>query len=146
MVLALLAGSLLAIPAIALASTTTKVKLASTSLGKIAVKGSGFTLYIFTRDKKNKDNCYGKTDSFGDKCQSIWPPYIDKGKLVAGKGINASKLGTIKLRNGSKQVTYYGHPLYGYSGDGGPGETSYVGFNQFGGNWYAINGAGKTVK
>ncbi|MFI4993711.1 MAG: hypothetical protein ACHQCH_08880 [Solirubrobacterales bacterium] len=47
---------------------------------------------------------------------------------------------------GGKQVTYAGHPLYTYSGDSGPGETSYVGEKQFGGTWYAINASGHTVK
>jgi len=146
-ILALLAGAaLLAVPAFGLAKTqTTKVKVANTSsLGKILVKGNGFTLYIFTRDSKhnNKDTCYSAHNSFG-KCRDIWPPFIDKGKLIAGTGVNANKLGTIKLPNGSKQVTYYGHPLYGYSGDFGPADTSYVGQSQFGGNWYAIGPGGK---
>jgi predicted lipoprotein with Yx(FWY)xxD motif len=145
-----LAGvALLAIPAFALAATspTTKVKLANVGapFGKIAVKGNSFTLYIFTKDKAKQDNCWGRKQ-FGQKCQSIWPPYIKKGKLVAGTGITASKLGSIKLPNGKRQVTYYGHPLYGYSGDFGPKETSYIGQSQFGGFWYAINGSGKAVK
>jgi predicted lipoprotein with Yx(FWY)xxD motif len=47
---------------------------------------------------------------------------------------------------GGKQVTYAGHPLYTYSGDSGPGQTSYVGAKSFGGTWYAINASGGTVK
>jgi hypothetical protein len=42
--------------------------------------------------------------------------------------------------------SYAGHPLYTYSGDSGPGETSYVGAKQFGGTWYAINASGNTVR
>jgi len=33
-----------------------------------------------------------------------------------------------------------------YIGDSHPGETDYVGQNQAGGFWYAINGAGKVVR
>jgi predicted lipoprotein with Yx(FWY)xxD motif len=70
---------------------------------------------------------------------------VTKAKPVAGNGVKASLIGTIKL--GSKrQLTYAGHPLYTYVGDSGPGSTSYVGIKQFGGAWYALNAAGKTVR
>jgi hypothetical protein len=45
-----------------------------------------------------------------------------------------------------RQVTYAGHPLYLYSGDSSPADTSYVGVQQFGGKWYALNAAGHLVK
>ena len=57
-----------------------------------------------------------------------------------------SLLGTIKLPNGARQVTYAGHPLYTYIGDSGPGDTSYVGVSQFGGRWFALTAAGHIVK
>ena len=44
------------------------------------------------------------------------------------------------------QVTYAGHPLYTYTGDSGPGKTSYVGVKAFGGAWYALNASGGAVK
>ena len=68
------------------------------------------------------------------------------GKPKAGPGVSASKLSTITLSGGAKQVTYAGHPLYLYSFASGPGDTSYVGAMQFGGSWYAINAAGHAVK
>jgi predicted lipoprotein with Yx(FWY)xxD motif len=146
-ILILLAGlTMLALPTSALAKSAPTVKLANTDKGKILVVGSpgsaqGFTLYMFTKDGRNKDNCAKDSN-----CISIWPPLTVNGKPTAGPGVRASLLGTIKLPNGSKQVTYAGHPLYTYSQDAGPGETSYIGAFQFGGTWYGVNPTGKKVK
>jgi predicted lipoprotein with Yx(FWY)xxD motif len=60
--------------------------------------------------------------------------------------VQASKLSSITLPGGAKQVTYMGHALYLYSGDEGPGETSYIGAREFGGSWYALTGAGRAVR
>ena len=51
-----------------------------------------------------------------------------------------------KIPGGKTQVTYAGHPLYLYSGDSGPGETSYVGESMFSGRWYALNASGGAVR
>jgi predicted lipoprotein with Yx(FWY)xxD motif len=117
------------------------VKLASTSIGKILVAKSNHTLYMFTRDKRDKDACVKVS-----MCTGTWPPYTTSGKPTAGPGVKSSLLGTIKLSSGRKQVTYAGHPLYTYAFDSGPKQTDYVGASQFGGKWYAVSSAGKTVK
>jgi predicted lipoprotein with Yx(FWY)xxD motif len=107
--------------------------------GKILVNGAGFTLYMYTKDKPNKDNCSAT-------CMRVWPPVTTAGKVSLGKGVKRSLVGTITLPNGKKQVTYAKHPLYTYVADGGPGETSYIGVFQSGGRWYALNGAGHLIK
>jgi predicted lipoprotein with Yx(FWY)xxD motif len=136
--------ALVALSAAALAATSghrAKLKLGNTNVGKIVVNGKGFTLYMFTKDRRNKDNC----KKVGG-CLSIWPPVKTKGKAIAGPGINAKLIGSITLSKGVKQVTYNGHPLYGYIGDSSPGQTSYVGLFQSGGRWYALDAAGHAVK
>jgi predicted lipoprotein with Yx(FWY)xxD motif len=117
------------------------VKLAKSSLGKILVDGSGRTLYMFTKDRRGKDRCVGISG-----CTGTWPVLSTRGKPVAGAGAKSSLLGTITIAHGVKQVTYAGHPLYTYSGDFGPHQTDYVGTPEFGGTWYAVNAAGRTVK
>lgn len=107
--------------------------------GKILANGAGFTLYMFTKDKPNQDNCTGV-------CARVWPPLTATGKVSLGKGVKHSLVGTITLPNGKKQVTYAKHPLYTYIADGGPGATKYIGVFQSGGRWYALNGAGHLVK
>jgi predicted lipoprotein with Yx(FWY)xxD motif len=116
-----------------------KLKLAGTNLGKIVANGRGLTVYMFTRDRRNKDNCSAA-------CKGVWPPLTTSGKPVAGRGIKRGLIGTIPLGRGVRQVTYAGHPLYTYIADGGPGDTSYVGFDEFGGRWFALNAAGRAIK
>lgn len=123
------------------ASRATVVSLRHTSLGKILVNSSGHTLYEFTRDRGGKDSCASVHG-----CTQAWPPLLASGTPSAGSGVKASLLSTTKLANGSRQVTYAGHPLYTYSNDTGPGETSYVGVSSFGGSWYALNASGGAVK
>jgi predicted lipoprotein with Yx(FWY)xxD motif len=135
-----LAGAAAASPSAAAArAKPAKIKLRTTSVGKILVNNQGFTLYAFTRDKKNKDKCAGVNG-----CTGVWPLMTSHGKPKAGKGVKRSMLGTIKV-HGKRQVTYNGHPLYRYSFDTSPGETSYVGQSQFGGVWRAVNASGKLV-
>ena len=64
---------------------------------------------------------------------------------MAGAGVSAAKLGTIK-RGGGSEVTYAGHPLYLYAGDSAPGQTNGQDLNQFGAGWYALSGAGRKVE
>jgi predicted lipoprotein with Yx(FWY)xxD motif len=117
-----------------------KIELRSTSLGKVLANGRGFTLYVFSRDGKNKDKCV-----MASGCKQVWPASTTHGKPSASGGVKASLLGTIKLSGGVHQVTYAGHPLYTYSGDSGPGQTDYVGAQQFGGTWRAVNSSGKPI-
>ena len=135
--------AVLALAASAPASSNSRatVKAGNTSLGKILERKSGFTLYEFTRDRRNKDTCVSVRG-----CTATWPPLTTGGKPIAGTGVKSSLLGTITLAHGVKQVTYAGHPLYTYSGDSGPGQTGYVGTPEFGGTWYAGNAAGHVVK
>ncbi len=79
---------------------------------------------------------HGRLAAADESGQGPWPE----------PGIKRGLIGTIKLASGVKQVTYAGHPLYTYIGDSGPGDTSYVGFSQFGGTWFALNAAGHAVK
>jgi predicted lipoprotein with Yx(FWY)xxD motif len=128
-------------PPSAHASRIATVELHHTSLGKILTTASGFTLYEFTKDQRNKSSC-AKISG----CLGVWPALQTASKPTAGPGVKASLLSTIGLPKGGKQVTYAGHPLYIYSGDSGPGETSYVGETAFGGRWYAVNASSATVK
>ncbi len=118
-------------------SAAATVQLRHTNLGSILVSSSGRTLYEFTKDHGNKNSCAAISG-----CSAIWPSLKASGRPTAGSGVKASLLSTTS----GKQVTYSGHPLYTYSGDSGPGKTSYVGVKEFGGTWYAINASGGTVK
>jgi predicted lipoprotein with Yx(FWY)xxD motif len=126
---------------VAHASRAAKVGLRHTRLGTILVSSSGRTLYEFTRDRPRSNSCVKIRE-----CPAAWPALQSTGRPIAGPGVRASLLSTIRLPGGASQVTYAGHALYLYSGDTGPGQTFYVGESAFGGRWYAIDASGRTVK
>lgn len=122
-------------------SSRTTLKLRKTSVGTILVNGRGFTLYAFTKDRRNQNNCQ-KVNG----CSGVWPAVSGSSRPSLGPGVKASMIGTTTLKSGAKQLTYGGRPLYTYVGDSGPGQTSYVNVSQFGGRWPAVNAAGREVK
>jgi predicted lipoprotein with Yx(FWY)xxD motif len=117
-----------------------KIQLRQTKLGMILVNRTGFTVYAFTKDSRNHDACQKIRD-----CTQAWPPVTTAGKPVAGTGVKAALLGTIKLKNGHRQVTYAGHPLYTYVGDTKAGTTSGQALDQFGAEWYVLAPSGHEV-
>jgi predicted lipoprotein with Yx(FWY)xxD motif len=112
------------------------VATASSPLGSILVAQNGMTLYMFARDHGGKSACSGA-------CADFWPPYT--GTPKAGAGLTASLLGSTVRTDGSKQVTYDGHPLYTYSGDPAPGATNGQGVDTFGALWWVVAPDGKVV-
>jgi predicted lipoprotein with Yx(FWY)xxD motif len=120
-------------------ATAGRVTLHKTSLGKVLATSKGKTLYLFMKDKNGKSACYGQ-------CAGYWPPLMKKGALRAGTGVKAKLLGTTKRKNGKRQVTYKGHPLYLYTGDTGAGQLQGQRQNFFGGKWYALSASGTANK
>jgi predicted lipoprotein with Yx(FWY)xxD motif len=105
-------------------------------LGQVLVDSEGHTLYAFSGDSAAAATCAGA-------CAKAWPPLlVEHGEPEPSNGAGASRLGTIERADGTRQVTYAGHPLYGYSGDKQPGEASGQGASAFGGTWTALKGSG----
>ncbi len=140
-------ASLAALATMPIGAQAATVELRETMRGPIITNEAGFTLYIFTADKKHQDHCILMTGTYGN-CPAIWPPLeVAEGEMpTAGTGLKSKLLGTTTLPGGAKQVTYKRHPLYTYSRDAGPGETSYIGFLAFGGYWYALDGKGRVIQ
>jgi predicted lipoprotein with Yx(FWY)xxD motif len=114
-------------PPLGLATTVTPIGTVVTSDGR--------TLYRFEKDvpKPPTSNCKGQ-------CATTWPPVLSAdGTTPAIAGVDESLVGTVR-RDGSRQVTLKGWPLYTYSGDTAPGETNGEGV---GGTWHAIGVDGK---
>ena len=114
------------------------VSVANTGLGKILVDSQGKTLYLFAKDTGTKSTCSGG-------CATAWPPLRASGKPTAGGGAQASLLGTTPRSDGKPQVTYNGHPLYGFQGDSKPGDTTGQGNPGFGAPWYVLSPAGNEI-
>jgi predicted lipoprotein with Yx(FWY)xxD motif len=108
------------------------------SLGKILVDSQGRTVYLFQKDTGSTSTCSGE-------CAVDWPPVTAKGKPTVGNGLTASKVGTTKRSDGSRQVTYNGHPLYLFEGDHNPGDVNGQAVNAFGAAWYVVSPAGAEI-
>ena len=57
----------------------------------------------------------------------------------------AADLGTTTRSEGTKQVTYKGHPLYLYVSDSQAGETTGQGVASFGAPWYVLSPSGSEI-
>jgi predicted lipoprotein with Yx(FWY)xxD motif len=115
------------------------VKLGSTSLGRVLVDSHGKTLYIWAHDHGSKSTCNGD-------CAEYWPPLITRGMPQAMGGVNQSLLGMSRRSDGRMQVTYAGHPLYGFVQDAKRGQVKGEGLTGFGGRWDPISAAGRAVR
>ena len=111
----------------------------SSSYGRVLFDGRGHVLYAFTRDAKGRSACYGT-------CAKRWPVYFAKGGLTAGPGVKRTLLGTTKRRDGRRQVTYTGRPLYYYVGDTKAGQILCQNVVEFGGTWLVVRASGKLVR
>jgi predicted lipoprotein with Yx(FWY)xxD motif len=111
----------------------------SSRYGRILFDGRGDVLYAFTKDRRGRSNCYGA-------CAKTWPVYYKKGALVTGNGVRPGLVGTTKRRNGRRQITYAGRPLYYYAGDRKPGRITCQNVVEFGGRWLVVRPNGKLVR
>jgi predicted lipoprotein with Yx(FWY)xxD motif len=112
----------------------------SSNYGSILFDGRGRALYAFTRDRRGgASRCYGA-------CARAWPVYFASGRLVAGKGVKRSLIGTVRRRDGRRQITYNGRPLYYYVGDKSAGQVSCQNVAEFGGTWLVMRPNGALVR
>ncbi len=117
------------------ASVTVGVR--DSALGEILVAAGGRALYHTSAEGKGVIKCTGT-------CAVEWPPLLVSARVkpVAGSGVKASLLGTVKRPNGRIQVTYRGLPLYRFSRDTKAGE---LGGQGNGGLWHLLRPSGKPV-
>ena len=116
----------------------TVITTAKSSAGTFLTSGSGRAVYLWVKDTSDMSNCNGA-------CAGAWPPVTTTGTATASGGANASDIGTITRSDGTKQVTYDGHPLYYFSGDSGPGTASGQGSDGFGAKWWLVAPSGSDV-
>ena len=115
------------------------VSTKTSSLGTFLVDGQGRTLYLWDADHGPKSTCSAA-------CAQAWPPLTTTGTPKASGAVKSSLLGTATRADGSREVTYAGHPLYTYAGDTQPGQTTGEGSNSFGAPWWIVTTAGRALQ
>ncbi len=120
------------------AATGLAISTAKGSNGTYLTGASGRAVYLWVADSGGKSNCSGA-------CAGAWPPLIAKSTPIASGGVKAADLGTITRADGSKQVTYNGHPLYYFAGDPGAGTTRGQGNKGFGADWWLVAPSGAAI-
>ena len=137
--------ALLLLPAAAAGQTEAQTRptliVRDSKYGRVLFDGRGYALYAFTRDSRGGPiRCYGA-------CAAAWPVYFGKGTLRAGKGVTQSLIGTVRRRDGRRQITYNGRPLYYYVGERGrPGVILCQNVDEFGGLWLVVRPGGQLVR
>lgn len=115
-------------------ATTTVLRAAVVNgVGSVVTDGNGMTLYRYDNDQASpsKWTCSGA-------CTKTWVPVIEDNSPQT-VGVSQSLLGTVH-RNGLKQVTLAGWPLYRYAGDTKAGEANGQAKD---GMWHAVTPSGE---
>jgi len=119
-------------------ASSTVITTKTSSGGSFLTNGAGRAVYMFMADSTGKSTCDGA-------CAAAWPPVVATGQPTASGSAQTSDLGTITRSDGTKQVTYDGHPLYYFEGDTGPGTDKGQGLNGFGALWYLVAPSGSSI-
>lgn len=109
-------------------------------VGTVLVDGNGRTLYVLASEKDGKVTC---TAAGG--CTTVWPAVVlpsGMSHAVAGSGVKASLLGTVKDPAGDVRVTYRGWPLYTFTSDTGSGTAKGENLKDSFGLWLALTPSG----
>jgi predicted lipoprotein with Yx(FWY)xxD motif len=142
-----LAGTAVATEGHSSSGPTLRVALNAHLHRQIVVDAAGRTLYMFTPDPKSTSVCTATAPAAG--CSKVWPPLVAVGTPHVGKGLSPGKVGTTKRSDGRVQVTYYGHPLYRFTGylsapaDKKPGDVNGQGEYAL---WYVVSPTGRPIK
>lgn len=99
-----------------------------------------FTLYLLSNEKGGKLHCTGS-------CLATWTPLIVKSnvKTIAVPKNVKGKIGFVKRTATTKQVTFNTYPVYTYTGDTGPNQSTGQDVTSNGGIWHLLHAAAKTA-
>ncbi|MFF4505751.1 hypothetical protein [Streptomyces sp. NPDC001401] len=116
-----------------MATTTMLMAKTVKGMGSMVTDGKGMTLYRYDKDQPtpSKWTCAGE-------CTKTWMPVMVQDS-VQTMGVEKSLLGTVH-RDGMKQLTLGGWPLYRYMGDTTAGQMNGQGKDEA---WYAVTPSGK---
>jgi predicted lipoprotein with Yx(FWY)xxD motif len=138
-IVSVIAASLALAAPLSASQSAVTVTVHGSDYGRVLFDARGFVLYAFTADSEGRSRCTAA-------CAKAWPPYLVKSAGTAGVGARSGLLGTAPRRNGLRQLTYAGHPLYYYVGDRKPGQILCQDVSEFGGRWLVVRPGGGLVR
>jgi predicted lipoprotein with Yx(FWY)xxD motif len=117
----------------------TIVSVKHNKVGTILAAGpKHLTVYLFEGD-------HGTTSACSGACAQVWPPVTTGAAPTVAGGAMSADLGTVTRADGTKQVTYKGHPLYFFAKDGDDGDAYGQGIKSFGSDWYVLRPNGSKL-
>lgn len=129
----LIGGAVLVLGTAAGAQAQTAVSLATRGtpeLGSFLTDDAGRTLYLYTKDAPGISSCY-------EACATAWPPLLTTTDAALPPDV-PGVVGTTTRNDGGVQVTYNGMPLYYWTKDQKPGDTT---GQNVGGVWFVVTPA-----
>ena len=111
------------------------VKTAGSAYGPMLFDRSGQAIYLFDRETTSTPECYGA-------CAEAWPPVLTQALPQASGVVRSQLLGTTRRKDGLRQVTYNGHPLYFYAHED-ENEVLCHHVSEFGGLWLVVTPDGE---
>lgn len=86
-------------------------------VGKYLADANGRALYWNKKDMPQRSYCSGA-------CIEKWPPFYNEAILSASPEMAVTDFGTIIRKDGKKQTTFRGYPLYYFGMDQQPGDVN----------------------
>lgn len=121
------------------AGPTLRLQPAMAGHAAYLVDGAGRALYMLEGDRAG-EKCTGD-------CLKAWPPVLMETAQPTGEtGLPGAMISTAARPDGSRQVTYNGHPLYRYAADAAPGQVQGHGVKDSYGSWYLVSPQGGKVE
>jgi predicted lipoprotein with Yx(FWY)xxD motif len=105
------------------------------ALGEVLTDANGKTLYRFDNDTANPSVSHCDGD-----CAEKWPPAIAPEGDLEVQGVDKALVATIDRKDGKKQLTVAGWPLYRFAQDQAPGDAKGQGAGK---TWFAATPQGK---
>jgi predicted lipoprotein with Yx(FWY)xxD motif len=91
---------------------------------------AGRTLYVFPNDTVGTATSAPVSACTDTACLSVWPVFSSDSDILP-TGLDPAKLTSFTRPDGTKQSAFDGHPLYYFSGDTQPGDTTGGGVEGF---------------
>jgi predicted lipoprotein with Yx(FWY)xxD motif len=79
-------------------------------------------------------------------CLSVWPPLMSAVPMTAATGVNGTLIGSMTMHGAVPHVTYAGWPLYYYSRDRVPGDTTGQHVTDTWGTWHLLSPSGEPIR